>query len=190
MRRLLPPPRTVRWALVRVQVRVRVGLAIPNPNPNPNANANPNPNPNPNQGGPLTEAGVIEAMRGNGPHALGNGSGGGGASSSNGHGAGAHGSLNDSLEAYMTNLSAGAQQLQQPGTRAGSRCILLTNPTPTPTPTPTPSACRYPYPEQVLGGSTVPPHCYLIMPRAEHGSVGELLHTPAVRTLSTPPPQP
>jgi hypothetical protein len=65
-------------------------------------------------------------MRGNGPHALGNGSGGGGgASSSNGHGAGAHGSLNDSLEAYMTNLSAGAQQLQQPGTRAGSRYIVL-----------------------------------------------------------------
>jgi len=79
-------------------------------------------------------------MRGNGPHALGNGSGGGGgASSSNGHGAGAHGSLNDSLEAYMTNLSAGAQQLQQPGTRAGSRCILLTNPNPSPSPSPNPA---------------------------------------------------
>ena len=136
----------MRWALVRVRVRVRVGLAIPNPNPNPNANANPNPNPKPNQGGPLTEAGVIEAMRGNGPHALGNGSGGGGASSSNGHGAGAHGSLNDSLEAYMTNLSAGAQQLQQPGTRAGSRCILLTNPNPSPSPSPNPAPTLNPNP--------------------------------------------
>ena len=61
-------------------------------------------------GGPLSEASVVEAMRGNGP--LGNG--GGGASSSNGNGAAPHGGgLNDSLEAYMTNLSAGAQ-LQQP----------------------------------------------------------------------------
>ena len=37
----------------------------------------------------------------------------------------------------------------------------------------------------MLSGSTVAPHCHLIMPRAEHGSVGELLHTPSVRTLST-----
>ena len=114
-----------------------------------NPSPSPNPSPNPNQGGPLTEAGVIEAMRGNGPHALGNGSGGGGASSSNGHGAGAHGSLNDSLEAYMTNLSAGAQQLPQPGTRAGSRCILLTNPNPSPTPTPNPTPTPTPNPNQV-----------------------------------------
>jgi len=64
---------------------------------------------------PLSEAGVVEAMRGNG----------GGASSSNG-GAAPHGSLNDSLEAYMTNLSAGAQ-LQQPSAgRVGSRCVVLT----------------------------------------------------------------
>ena len=52
------------------------------------------------------------------------------------------------------------------------------------------SQLHHPHVLSVLGGSTVPPHCYLIMPRAEHGSVGELLHTPAVRTLSTAPQQP
>jgi len=66
-------------------------------------------------GGPLSEASIVEAMRGNGPLGQGGG-GGGGASSSNGNGTAPHGSLNDSLEAYMTNLSAGAQ-LQQPLTQ-------------------------------------------------------------------------
>jgi hypothetical protein len=36
------------------------------------------------------------------------------------------------------------------------------------------SQLRHPHVLAVLGGSTVPPHCCLIMPRAEHGSVGVL----------------
>lgn len=75
-------------------------------------------------GGPLSEASIVEAMRGNGPLGQGGG-GGGGASSSNGNGTAPHGSLNDSLEAYMTNLSAGAQLQQPSAARAGSRCVVL-----------------------------------------------------------------